>query len=744
MTIQAVSADGVTHEFPDGTDPNVIGKVMKDYALKNTKTAAPTFKFSDSAITNAQRKPGTSTVFMKPDQYLALTPDLPDNPRTDRKGASLQKSLAKGDDVDELPSLDISVGKDGSAKVIDQDGRHRALFAKQAGVDLIPVAVKRGGDQGASIKTVAGMKDGSDPVTWDFRPVPPPSLELPGQTPKTAPAKPLPRWDVLGDIGRAAEGATANVRQDIAKGFPDPNTIVNQNMKNDDKYGTILGGVKSTIVDPAVRMGNALKAPLDAVGILASPITGTVNAVGGSGAAALMDKFPIKGDTEDHKAEADRMVDQALALAAPETGTGAGLAAGDAAVLAAKNAAKRANLKPVAEDAIRAGYKFPPQMVKENPSRMEQFASGGGGRVKMRQAASAENQPVTNSLAAEDLGLPRDTVLTDQVFKNVRNREAPAYQAVVSALPEVQTNAKFKDTAKSLASAFDEAAEQFHGVVKTPSEVQELSDNLAKVQKFTPKAGIAQVKLLRAESNKNLNAGHANPEKGALGMAQRKAADAIEDLIADNLRDGVIYNRSPDGTVSIMPSEDRSGLITNLRKARQMIAKSYDVEGATNTDTGDVSAIGLARLYNKGRPLTGNLKTIAKTANAFRPAVQNPGAFGGVEPFSVLDMGAAGVSALHGRPDIAGMILARPVLRNMLLSDSFQKGMLPDAISASVPPPMTGLQLLKSTPLPGVQNQLAQGIFRAAHVPGLRSAAAGNALRAALARQIPPPPQQGQ
>jgi len=37
MTITAVSADGVQHQFPDGTDTSVISKVMKDYAVKQQK-----------------------------------------------------------------------------------------------------------------------------------------------------------------------------------------------------------------------------------------------------------------------------------------------------------------------------------------------------------------------------------------------------------------------------------------------------------------------------------------------------------------------------------------------------------------------------------------------------------------------------------------------------------------------------------------------------------------------------------
>lgn len=41
MSITAVSADNVTHEFPDGTNPAVIDKVMKDYATQKQPGGTP-------------------------------------------------------------------------------------------------------------------------------------------------------------------------------------------------------------------------------------------------------------------------------------------------------------------------------------------------------------------------------------------------------------------------------------------------------------------------------------------------------------------------------------------------------------------------------------------------------------------------------------------------------------------------------------------------------------------------------
>lgn len=175
--------------------------------------SAPSFKFADSAI-NGAVKSGASVVWMHPDKYLALTPEFDGNPRNDRKGASLKKSLEKGDEVDEVPSLDVTVGKDGTGKVVDQDGRHRAQFAKDHGVDLIPVAVKRSGEKG-QIKNLAGMRDGSEPVPFDFNSVTPVPEKTEPKKPGTSVASRFARGvkDPLVGLGQLeAHGAEAVTR----------------------------------------------------------------------------------------------------------------------------------------------------------------------------------------------------------------------------------------------------------------------------------------------------------------------------------------------------------------------------------------------------------------------------------------------------------------------------------------------------------------------------------------------------
>ncbi len=90
---------------------------------------------ADTARIDPQASKGDGIVWMSPQQYLALTPDLK-KPEVGSQAESLRESLAKGEPISEVPSLTV---KDG--KVTAQDGRHRAYAMQSSGYGLIPVKV---------------------------------------------------------------------------------------------------------------------------------------------------------------------------------------------------------------------------------------------------------------------------------------------------------------------------------------------------------------------------------------------------------------------------------------------------------------------------------------------------------------------------------------------------------------------------------------------------------------------------
>lgn len=321
-------------------------------------------------------------------------------------------------------------------------------------------------------------------------------------------------------------------------------------------------------------------------------------------------------------------------------------------------------VKPMAAQARDAGYVLPPEMATEKPGAISTLLSGWGGKVKLQQQASERNQEVTNELAGKALGLPSGTMIDEFALQQVRAAANQKYAAIPNALPDTASDQAFTDAMSKLGGRTSHAAQHFPSLMDNES-IKHLSEELATIPNFPTQAGLELVRQLRFDATGNLKA-IGDPGKHALGLAQRQAADGIDDLIERNLeRIG-----KPD-------------LAQQYRAARQLIAKSYDVEAATNLATGDVNATGLARLGDRGRPLSGELKIVADTAKAFPKAMQNPAKFGGTGDYSALDFFGSALAMAHGNPSIAGTILARPIARSLALSEGRQDRLV-------TPPPPKG------------------------------------------------------
>ena len=315
--------------------------------------------------------------------------------------------------------------------------------------------------------------------------------------------------------------------------------------------------------------------------------------------------------------------------------------------------------RPAALEARHAGYVLPPSSVSEKPGLVSSVLAGWGGKIKTQQAASAHNQQITNTLAAESLGLPKDTVLTAQVFDDVRQKAGAYYKAVVDAVPTVMPDESFKDAVKDLGGQNSQAAKYFPKITNNAG-IKELVDELGKADAHPTAAWVEVVKELRHSANANLRGiAMADPSKHALGLAQREAANTIDELIERN----------------VVAQTGQHGVVDAYRQARRMIAMAYDTESVTNPSTGDVNARGLAKLADKGRPLTGGLRTISDAAMAFPKAFQDPAGFGHNEPWSALDFFGSGAALAHGNPLLGAATLTRPLGRGIVLSGPVQNAM---------------------------------------------------------------------
>lgn len=322
------------------------------------------------------------------------------------------------------------------------------------------------------------------------------------------------------------------------------------------------------------------------------------------------------------------------------------------------------------EKARGAGYVLPPAELTEKPGLVADALAGMGGKIKLQQAASMRNQEITDNLAIKALGLPEKTTLNDQTFRVVREQAGQDYAAIPRAMPVTEPDGAFKTAVAGLGGRTGLAAQHFPELMDH-KEIALLSDTLGNAKAFPTQAGLDIVRNLRFKGNANLKA-IGDPEKHALGLAQRQAADAIDELIERRLEASAYAGSDREAGIP-------HGLVDRYRKARQLIAKSYDVEGATDA-SGHVNAAGLARLAAKGRPFTDELATIADTANSFPKSMQNPSRFGGNENYSALDFFGSAMALAHGNPGIAAMLSMRAPARNLVLSRGFQDRM-------AVPPP---------------------------------------------------------
>lgn len=343
--------------------------------------------------------------------------------------------------------------------------------------------------------------------------------------------------------------------------------------------------------------------------------------------------------------------------------------------------AKGGALRPGAAEVRSSGYALPPNLAQEKPSLVSRALSAWGGKTKMEQSASIKNQQVTNAIAAKELGVTPGTQLTKDTFDAVRKEASKAYGAVSAAMPQTSVDLTFASGIRQIGRRATDAAKEFPELAEN-GEIEKIVSAFANKQTFSTKAAIDQVRQLRHDAASHLKS-FDDPAKASLGQAERQAANLIEELIERRLAQ--VGNHT---------------LMNDYRNARQLIAKSHDVEAATNLQTGEVSALDLARMADKGRPLTGGLAAIAKMGGAFPQASREAARYGGGEAHSVMDAAAAALAAGAGRLDLAGIALARPVARGLVLSNPYQKSVLGGAGNASVP----GASAIAPQLLYGAQN----------------------------------------
>jgi hypothetical protein len=293
-----------------------------------------------------------------------------------------------------------------------------------------------------------------------------------------------------------------------------------------------------------------------------------------------------------------------------------------------------------------AGYVIPPTQAR--PTLTNRLLEGFSGKITTAQNASARNQGVTNELAKKAINAPE---LTPDGLQAVRSQANQAYDVLGKSAP-FQADDAFRSTLEKVGASSKQLKADFPELVN--KDVDSLVEGLAGRAEFDAQSTIEAIKRLRASSSANRIS--MDPEKKALGQVQSKVSAALEDLVERNLQ-----------------GQGNTQALEAYRAARQTLAKTYDIEKALNPASGNVDANKLAALLKKGRPLTGELKTIAEFSSSFPKATQTVEKMGSLPQTSPLDWAAMGLgSAATGNPLMMAGVLARPAARAATLSPMVQ------------------------------------------------------------------------
>jgi hypothetical protein len=312
---------------------------------------------------------------------------------------------------------------------------------------------------------------------------------------------------------------------------------------------------------------------------------------------------------------------------------------------AARNAPRDAAMKVAQE----AGYAVPPDQA--GAGMASKLMYGLSGKIKTNQAMGAKNQNVTETLARKAFGMADDVPITREAMTSIRREAIDTGYTPIRQIGEIAVDQQFYNAAKSLTSRADNASKAFGDLVK--SDLEPLATGLGKVKAFSGDQAVDQIAIFREAASDLYAQGNRT-----LGKAYRQAAEMVESQVERHLA---------------AAGEDGAAALKAFRDARTMIAKTGDVEKALAEGGGKVNAKVLGTMLRKGKPLTGELKTIAQFANSF-PDVAGVPKSGWQAPITALDaFGAAGMAGMGAGPLAIALPAARMGARGALTSPTFQK-----------------------------------------------------------------------
>jgi len=457
--------------------------------------------------------------------------------------------------------------------------------------------------------------------------------------------------DVSGVMGRDQQR-----REDTTQGLEELGIDRNSTAFKTGKVGAEILGTLGT--GGALANGARLALPAS-MATKAAPLLNAIGSGGMStgantmGAAANMGTRMLGGAINGGVSSAlvnpeDAVGGAVIGGALPPVLKGMGIAGGAVrrSILAPKQSEEMVNAINSARD---AGFVIPPTQAK--PNLANRLLEGLSGKLTTAQNASAKNKEVFDRLAAQSLGLPADVKLTPDVLMGVRKNAGEAYNAISNS-GIVQPTQSYFQALDDIAKPYITAMQGFPNA--KPSPVLQLVESLKSPQ-FDAGAAVAKIKELRSAADDAFRTGNTD-----IARASKSAANELENVLETHLQ-----------------QIGQSEVLNAFRDARQLIAKTYTVEKALNKATGSIDGRKLASQLQKGKPLTGELRTAAEFASRFPKASQALEGMGSLPQTSPLDWVAGlGLAASTANPLNMLAIGARPAARATALSPLVQNRLI--------------------------------------------------------------------
>ena len=233
--------------------------------------------------------------------------------------------------------------------------------------------------------------------------------------------------------------------------------------------------------------------------------------------------------------------------------------------------------------------------ITVNPERINPTAKNKGmqfvaGSHNIEDMASIQNEPVWTNIGKKEMGVPETVTLdSSKPFNDARKAVSGSYESIgkIAEMPDVEATINALNDIKKPGLIAGKGTDATLGAL-----VQDAKDKIT--AGMSGKKVLENISELRADARATYKSLSASPEEIKVADAHMKIANALEQLIENNVKD--------------------PNLLNQYKADRVAMAKTYAYEAATDYNTGKIDPNIIAKLTAKDDHLTGAIADIGKIA----------------------------------------------------------------------------------------------------------------------------------